>query len=408
RGFVAVDPELGRMAFPPRHLPKYGVWVSYFYGFSADIGGGEYNRTLSQPPTYQLYKVGQKEKLKRLGDALAVWKNEHPPHAVIEITDSGVYVEPVSVELAENQTLQLRAANRKRPVIRLLDWQTDLPDSLSVVLAPDSHFTLDGLLVTGRGMQVRGATNEDDEPLTHGQAGITIRHSTLVPGWSLRGDCTPHRPAEPSLEMINAPACLTIDHSVIGAVRIVMDVVREDPLPVHVSDSVIDATRADNDALCGPSGQLAHALVTLERSTVFGCLCLHAVELAENCIFMGIMTVGRRQIGCVRFCYVTPGSRTPRRYHCQPDLVEKDASTETDKAHERLRVRPQFNSTRYGTPTYCQLTRTCAEEIRRGAEDESEMGVFHDLYHPQREANLRTRLDEYTPAGMNAGIIFAS
>jgi hypothetical protein len=26
------------------------------------------------------------------------------------------------------------------------------------------------------------------------------------------------------------------------------------------------------------------------------------------------------------------------------------------------------------------------------------MGVFHDLANPQRKANLRARLDEYTPA----------
>ncbi|NUM47003.1 MAG: hypothetical protein HUU38_20075 [Anaerolineales bacterium] len=408
RGYVAVDPVLGRIAFPPRHLPKYGVWVSYYYGFSADIGGGEYDRALSHPPTHTRYAVGTGEKLKRLSDALAIWRKEQPEHAVIEITDSGVYVEPVVVDLAEHQTLQIRAANRKRPIIRLLDWQTDLPDSLSVILAPDSHFTLDGILLTGRGMQVRGATNEDDQPLTNGGAGVTIRHSTLVPGWSLHGDCAPHRPSEPSLEMINAPACVTIDHSIVGAVRIVMDTVREDPLPVHVFDSVIDATRADNDALCGPAGHLAHAVATIARSTVIGCVCLHALELAEDSIFMGTVGVGRRQIGCVRFSYVTPGSRTPRRYHCQPDLVEAAVVSETDKAHERLRVRPQFNSVRYGTPTYCQLALSCAEEIRRGAEDEAEMGVFHDLYQPHREANLRARLDEFTPAEMNAGIIFAS
>jgi hypothetical protein len=54
------------------------------------------------------------------------------------------------------------------------------------------------------------------------------------------------------------------------------------------------------------------------------------------------------------------------------------------------------------------LAHTCAEEIKCGADDESEMGVFHDLYQPQRTANLRARLDEYTPAGMDAGIILAS
>ena len=52
------------------------------------------------------------------------------------------------------------------------------------------------------------------------------------------------------------------------------------------------------------------------------------IELAENSIFMGLVRVARRQIGCMRFCYVTPGSRTPRRYHCQPDLVEKAVETE--------------------------------------------------------------------------------
>jgi hypothetical protein len=36
------------------------------------------------------------------------------------------------------------------------------------------------------------------------------------------------------------------------------------------------------------------------------------------------------------------------------------------------------------------------------------MGAFHDLYQPQRAANLRARLDDYTPAGMDAGIIYAT
>ena len=81
---------------------------------------------------------------------------------------------------------------------------------------------------------------------------------------------------------------------------------------------------------------------------------------------------------------------------------------QADKALAEIRVRPRFNSLRYGMATYCQLANTCAEEIKRGADDESEMGVFHDLFQPQREANLRTRLDEFTPAGVNAGIILAN
>ena len=75
---------------------------------------------------------------------------------------------------------------------------------------------------------------------------------------------------------------------------------------------------------------------------------------------------------------------------------------------ELLRIQPQFTSVRYGEPAYAQLDENCADEIKRGADDESEMGVFHDLFQPQREANLRTRLAEYTPAGMEVGLFFAT
>jgi hypothetical protein len=65
----------------------------------------------------------------------------------------------------------------------------------------------------------------------------------------------------------------------------------------------------------------------------------------------------------MRFCYITPGSRTPRRCNCQPDLVERAVEEEAKKAamtnaekegrqrRECERVRSRFNSVRYGTPT---------------------------------------------------------
>ncbi len=161
---------------------------------------------------------------------------------------------------------------------------------------------------------------------------------------------------------------------------------------------------------------MANTVLTVERTTVFGIVNVHAIELAENSIFMGCLNVARRQLGCMRFCYVPPGCRTPRRYHCQPDLVIQEEMAESSDAAqqaigvagEKLRVRPQFTSSRFGTAGYGQLGLTCAAEIVRGAEDESEMGVFHDLFQPQRQANLAARLEEYTPAGMDAGIIFVT
>jgi hypothetical protein len=52
--------------------------------------------------------------------------------------------------------------------------------------------------------------------------------------------------------------------------------------------------------------------VAIARSTIIGELCVHAIELGENSIFYGKVCAERRQHGCVRFCYVTPESRTLR------------------------------------------------------------------------------------------------
>lgn len=406
RDRVAVDPETGRIAFHPRQMPRRGVWVRYHYGFSDDLGGGEYERDLSQPAGAVVYRVGQGDEWEfhTVREALLAWERaETPPrHAVIEIQDGGDYVEELVVRFARReQTLQLRAANAQRPILRLLDFKTSQPDALSIEGCPGGRVTLDGLLLVGRGLQVEG-------PL----ASLTIRHSTLVPGWQIGPDCEPERGNEPSIHLINTDARLLIDHSIVGSILITLDTVAGDPLPVRVVDSILDATGDGREAISAPDCRLAHAIATIERTTVFGEVLVHAVELGENSIFTGLMTVGRRQIGCLRFCYVPPGSRTPRRYRCQPDgvlaAVGEGPGREALRAAEVLRVRPLFDSVRYGRPDYARLSLACAPEISRGADDESEMGVFHDLYMPQRAANLRARLDEYAPAAMDAGIIYAS
>jgi hypothetical protein len=445
RGELAVDPILGRIVFPTGQLPKRGVWVTYHYAFSKDMGGGEYSRSLSEPIEFALYKVSKDhpgaDVFDTINGALVMWRKDQQAlgpepagdaekakwhadkmrlnAAVIEIRDSAVYSEPLSITLEAGESLQIRAANRTRPVIRLLDYMTDRPDAFMVSGKKASRFKLDGLIVTGRGMQVSGPDRSDPEGFAQGDlCDVTIRYSTLVPGWGLECDCEPKRPNEPSLELLDTGAKIVIEHSIIGSIQVVADEVKTDPVEISISDSIVDATSIERVAIGAPNLPLAFARLTLVRSTVIGEINAHAIALAENAIFMSHICVGRRQQGCIRFCYVTHGSRTPRRYHCQPDLVRAALNeiqpplTPADKTalegREAQRVRPRFNSQRYGNPAYCQLADDCANEIKRGADDESEMGVFHDLFQPQREANLRQRLDEYTPAGMEAGILFAN
>jgi hypothetical protein len=440
RNFVAVDPRLGRIIFPPNQKPRYGVFVSYRYGFSSDIGGGEYDRAMLQPKGSAVYRVGRNDSLKTITDAINAWRSDErkPGSAVIEIHDSGVYIENLRIDLAENESLQIRAADRRRPVLRLLDYQTNLPDGLAVKGAVGSRFTLDGLLIAGRSVQINGAEpveekDQKGEPSssnvspTADLCAVTIRHCTLVPGWDVNCDCEPERPNEPSLELESTNARISVEHSIIGTILVEASERASEPVILRISDSILDATSEDRMALGSHEEGVAYARVTIQRTTVIGRIRAHAVSLAENSIFRGVLTVARRQTGCVRFCYIEPGSRTPRRYHCQPDLAEQVAEVNlredavkanlptptpaeiaSAKAAERLRVMPGFNSTRYGAPIYCQLSQCCPVEISEGAHDESEMGVFHDLFMPQRLVNLRTRLDEFSPADAEAGIIIAS
>jgi len=117
----------------------------------------------------------------------------------------------------------------------------------------------------------------------------------------------------------------------------------------------------------------------------------------------------------MRYCYVPYASRTPRRHRCQPDVALAEicpalTGSARDARIERIVacVRPQFESLRYGRPDYCRLAAGCGDQIRRGADDASEMGAYHDLYEPQREASLRTRLDQHTPVAMQSGVIFVN
>lgn len=422
RGHVAVDPVLGRIVFPPRQNPRRAVTVSYHHGFSADIGGGEYTRPLRQHAKAEVIRVADSEALREAlkrwqrqvdGNGFAHAPSDQPAHAVIELAGSGVYMLPLRIYLAVGHSLQLRAAQRARPVLRLLDWQTSHSDNLIVEGGAGSRLVLDGLTITGRGVQVEGEL-----------ASLTVRHSTLVPGWSLEPNCDPKRPSEPSIEVIDSSACIVVEHSIVGSIQVNNDEVRTDPVQLRVSDSIVDATGTDCEqpqceAIGAAGSRLAFAAAHIVRSTIIGRVMVHAIELGENSLFTGRVTVARRQIGCIRFSYVRPGSRTPRRFQCQPDgverIVEREARANGDppalmqatQREERLRVRPRFDSLRYGTPTYARLSLSCAPEITRGAEDESEMGVYHDLYQPQRLANLAARLEEFSPADADAAVIFA-
>jgi len=427
RHHVLVDPRLGRMVFPVNQRPER-VQVSYHYAAPALIGGGEYARP--DPPTGEakVYRVrasgGQASRADKpfatLQEALDRWRRDSsvaggPRVGVIELIESGVYPGPVSVRLAPGTTLYLRAANRVRPVVRLVDLQADHLDAMSVRGGAGSRLILDGLIVTGRGLVVHGPVYQQDEARAADLCDLTLRHCTLVPGWSLDCDCQPRHGAEPSIVLDGSSANLQISHSIVGAIQASADEFRTEPVQISIADSIVDATDPEGLAISSTTEGTAFAVLTVERATVFGAVQVHAVELAENAIFASPLLVARRQLGCMRYSFAPQGSRTPRRHQCQPDLalraIDPDlagAARVAETERVLLQVVPQFESVRYGAVDYGRLVHDCDGSIWRGADDESEMGAYHDLYEPQRLASLRTRLDEHTPADMQSGVVFAN
>ena len=184
---------------------------------------------------------------------------------------------------------------------------------------------------------------------------------------------------------------------------------------------------SERPAIAGDAGgELAGPPSTIERTTIFGFVHVQELALASETIFVDPVTSVRRQTGCVRFSVVPEGSSTPRRFRCQPELeieAETDAAEKAaaamgmtlsvfqkDSIRDGVRawLKPVFTDIHYGLPAYAQLAYSCPVQIKTGAEDGSEMGAFSFLKQPQRETNLRVRLREYLPFGMEAGLIYVT
>jgi hypothetical protein len=67
---------------------------------------------------------------------------------------------------------------------------------------------------------------------------------------------------------------------------------------------------------------------------------------------------------------------------------------------------PRLVSTDLGHPAYGRLADGCPAEIRSGAEDGGEIGVFHGVNEQGRRAGLRATLDDALPSRISAAVIF--
>ncbi len=383
---VLIDPVLGRLALPPAlqvdgvPVPMVDPAVSFHYGAIGEFGGGQYGRVASITQT--LAPVVPVTMPAALTTALGTLAGS----GAVEIRDNGRYVDPLSITAAAGVRIELRAADGKRPTVAP-------PGEIVITLDADADVTLNGLFMVGTRVRI---------PASSARGTLRLHHCTLVPGIGRDIDGTPLQPTAASLIIESDTVSVVISHSVLGGIRAHEDAV------VSINASIIDANDARHVAYAAPDDVGAGGEIEIANSTVIGKVHTRVLRHVSNSILDARLATGdvwtfpvhadRRQEGCVRFSFIPSGSRTPPRHRCQPATTAADVS----------RVQPQFTSERFGTPAYCQLSDRCADDIRTGADDESEIGIGHDLHAPQRETNLGIRLDEYLRFGLEAGVFHVS
>jgi hypothetical protein len=407
---AVVDPELGRIALPPAlagaTLPA--VKVSYHYGFNGDMGGGEYPRgaflVTKDAFVFPFPDTAVVKRYTTLQKALDFAVSQLPGKgaAAVEIVNSEIHPQggtlTLAVDVPADCTIELRARDGKRPTL-LLDSE------IAVTGGARSTFAMNGLLVAASAAMTPASPSSAalvHVPLKRPDRSdnlleaLNVLHCTLVPGWSVSPDGTPRFAGTPVLVAEAATTTVTVKRSILGAVR------AGEFVTVSAFDSIIDSTDPTNVAVADPNGVSGVGTLTLDGCTVVGKVHAVLLRLVSNSIIWAGLLAGdtwttglvadRKQDGCVRFSFLPAGARTPRRYEC----VERAIAG----------PQPIFFALRYGRASYAKLLRSTPAVVLRGADDGGEMGAFHFVEAPLRETDLRVRMQEYMPVGLEFGILY--
>lgn len=381
---MAIDPRLGRVLLGSQVSGT--VFATFHNGFSRSVGGGEYERSPSDVTQGVRRSASGSEALQTHLDAITGGGR-------LVIEDSRTYaqtlvftVDPVFVPGAPGLEVVVTARNGARPLIVA-------GNTVQLRIGARGKLVLEGLVISGAALQFVVPAG-DSEPRE-----LVLRDCTLVPGLALHTNGSATAPGATSLIIEHPFTQVTLERCITGPLQVM------EGAKFFLHDCIVDAGDANNVAFDSNGAGGPGAELTVTESTLIGKVHTQLMRLASNSIFFaGLgpppaetwaapLLVERRQEGCVRFSYLPTGAITPRPFHCIPD-----------KAHPKLL--PRFTSLRYGDPGYAQLRQTTDKAIREGADDGGEMGVLHALFQPQRETNLRLRLDEYLRFGLHAGVFY--
>jgi hypothetical protein len=346
---IAVDVERGRILFADKSL-KGEVSVFFHYGFSADIGGGTYDRreTLTTYLAEEFYAEASgnpDENRLTLSKALELWRvaceksGEKPLKGIIRIMDNHFYEGDIPVHLPAGCRLAIEAADGKRPCIG------------RIKISEPSERKGEGELILN-GLRIGGLV------LLKSGLSLKILHCTIMP-FNFASQKVIAADKDARDISMKLSRCITAS----------LNVSPETVISVNIEDSIIDGGKEEYAISSAKSwGPVA----IIKRTTIFGKTSVKELTASET-IFTEKVSVEHRQIGHVRYCYIPPESSVPVRYKCKSGSKESDPH------------RPDFVSIKYGNPAYAQLEQSCPDTITKGAEQGLEIGVFNHLHMPERE-----------------------
>ncbi len=405
---AAIDPELGRVALAVP-LTSGTPEASFYYGFNADMGGGEYasraDGFLVQAESSVLsfsHASPAGTTLQSVLDSAVSLLAANPgtTNVAVEITDSWSYTisatasSSLQIYVPAYATVELRAAEGCRPTL-LLNGE------FTVTGGTRSTLILNGLVIAyappSAGAPIPAALIHAPSTAANQLGTLELKHCTLVPGLALNPQGGGSQFAgHPTLVAELPDTRIFIQDSIVGALQV------QRQCTASLSNTIVDACSSTAVAYSAPDGSSSGGSLTLQGSTVIGKVRATLFALISNSIFWASLAANdswkvpvcadRKQQGCVRFSYLPAGAVVPRQFECVPQ-------------GEGI-LRPMFYSLRYGEPGYGKLLPDTDDAIRRGADDGGEMGAFHFVLAPQREADLQVRLQEYLPVGLEFGIFY--
>ena len=423
---LGFDPATGRAIAP---LPGAGMTeivelrAAYATGIGRAIGAGPQDRNDPEVP-FEIRDSGTLRNLVRIVDATApaaggpadqlrtvptladalgdIAVGGAGKRAFVILNRCDRDTTATTIDLHPGVTLHLIAA-QWRPK-KLVPGLADDPDRLGYIVRRERRFTLDAALIVKAAAppgpdEAPGELVIDGLELTQGLAlaanaasGLWLRHVTL---------------RNPGTAALTAAAfqglAIRIDDSICG------------PLSLEPGDET--GRIAISGSILSPDGAALPVVAadqldaTLCDVTLFGPARLKSVE-ATGCLFNGPLTVLHKQQGCLRFCYLAPGSQGPRRFRCQPDLALAAAADRkgaglslAEAGAATLGATPLFLDTDLDEPTCALLHPLCPDGTRNGGEGGTEIGAMGPWAAGLRRANLMHLFDDFTPFGLETAIL---